>query len=174
MSDLRSPQEASENEFALENSQPPTSSPGSESSPTSAPISCDGLNASLPSLPRTIDLTPRALKELQKLAKSELEALHEREKDHAIKVIQSVALRVSVQGGGCSGFSYCMHFIKYVGKENDFVENFEDLIVVVDNKSALYLRGTTIDYTEGLDGRGFVFDNPNTTGQCGCGSSFSV
>lgn len=87
-----------------------------------------------------------------------------------------LVLRVMVQGGGCSGFTYKMGFQakEDIDELNDTVEVIDGVTVVVDNKSKLYLDGVTIDFHDGLMGRGFVFDNPNSTGQCGCGESFSV
>lgn len=85
----------------------------------------------------------------------------------------TVALRVGVKGGGCSGFSYILDLTEQT-KETDeaFTEN--GIKVVCDPKSYLYLNGTTIDFRDELMGRGFVFNNPNSTSTCGCGSSFSA
>ncbi len=82
-------------------------------------------------------------------------------------------VRVGVRSGGCSGLSYELDFDKEK-KENDKL--FEDLPVkiVVDKKSFLYLVGTTLDYSGGLNGKGFVFNNPNANRTCGCGESFSL
>ncbi len=82
-------------------------------------------------------------------------------------------LRVGIQGGGCSGFSYSLAFDEHVG-ESDLSFKFGEVKVVVDYKSILYLKGVTLDFHDGLNGRGFVFNNPNATRTCGCGSSFSV
>lgn len=82
-------------------------------------------------------------------------------------------IRVGVQGGGCSGLMYQLTFDNEE-KEDDkfFVDN--DVKVVVDKKSFLYLIGTTLDFSGGLNGKGFVFINPNADRTCGCGESFSV
>ncbi|HEV2176529.1 MAG TPA: iron-sulfur cluster insertion protein ErpA [Terriglobia bacterium] len=83
------------------------------------------------------------------------------------------ALRVSVVGGGCSGFSYQMNF-ENQSNGIDKVFEFEGLKVFVDQASLLYLKGTKIDYIETLEGAGFKFENPNVKSTCGCGSSFTV
>ncbi len=82
-------------------------------------------------------------------------------------------LRVSVVGGGCSGFSYQMNF-ENESNGIDKVFDFEGLKVFVDQASLMYLKGTKIDYVETLEGSGFKFENPNVKTTCGCGSSFSV
>jgi iron-sulfur cluster assembly protein len=82
-------------------------------------------------------------------------------------------LRVSVSDGGCSGYSYKLDFEKEE-KSGDVVLRFDDLKVFVDPQSVNYLRGTIIDFTSGLYGGGFKFSNPNATGTCGCGTSFSA
>ena len=86
---------------------------------------------------------------------------------------QPAGLRISVVGGGCSGFSYSMAF------ENspsmlDKTYNFNGLKVYIDQASLLYLDGAEVDYVETLEGSGFKFNNPNVKQTCGCGSSFSV
>ena len=82
-------------------------------------------------------------------------------------------VRVGVKSGGCSGLSYELDFDKNLG-ENDKL--FEDNLVkiAVDKKSFLYLVGTTLEYSGGLNGKGFVFNNPNANRTCGCGESFSL
>lgn len=82
-------------------------------------------------------------------------------------------LRASVAGGGCSGLSYKLDFDDEV-KPMD--QEFEDkgVRVVVDMKSFLYLAGTELDFSDGLNGKGFFFNNPNASRTCGCGESFSV
>jgi|SRR5687768_12335123 len=82
-------------------------------------------------------------------------------------------LRIQVVGGGCSGFSYRMGFDKNFN-DQDSVFEFEGLKVFVDKASLLYMDGAEVDYVEGLHGAGFKFNNPNSSGSCGCGSSFSV
>lgn len=82
-------------------------------------------------------------------------------------------VRVGVKSGGCSGLSYDLKFDKE-NKEEDkvFVDN--DIKIIVDKKSFLYLIGTTLEYSGGLNGTGFVFNNPNANRTCGCGESFSL
>ena len=82
-------------------------------------------------------------------------------------------VRVGVKSGGCSGLSYDLDFDKEQ-KEDDkvFVDN--DIKIIVDKKSFLYLIGTTLEYSGGLNGTGFVFNNPNANRTCGCGESFSL
>jgi iron-sulfur cluster assembly protein len=82
-------------------------------------------------------------------------------------------LRVSVTDGGCSGFSYKLDFANEQ-KPEDVVLELNDLRVYVDATSAPYLKGTIIDYESGLYGGGFKFTNPNASGTCGCGTSFSA
>ncbi|MEM9166079.1 MAG: iron-sulfur cluster assembly accessory protein [Planctomycetota bacterium] len=83
-----------------------------------------------------------------------------------------VALRVGVKGGGCSGFTYVLDLTETT-KETDEVFEQHGIRVVCDPKSLLYLNGTTVDFKDELMGRGFVFQNPNATSSCGCGSSFA-
>lgn len=82
-------------------------------------------------------------------------------------------LRVGVQGGGCSGLMYNLSFDTEL-KESDKVFEDNGIKVVVDKKSFLYLVGTELQYTGGLNGKGFVFVNPNASRTCGCGESFSI
>lgn len=82
-------------------------------------------------------------------------------------------IRVSVEGGGCSGLTYKLEFDNQL-KEHDKVFEDKGIKIVVDKKSFLYLVGTELDYTDGLNGKGFVFHNPNATRTCGCGESFAV
>ena len=86
---------------------------------------------------------------------------------------ETAFLRVEVKKGGCSGLSYKMNFD---GQTKDGDKQFEahGQKVVVDSQSFLYLIGMTLDYSGGLNGKGFVFNNPNATKSCGCGSSFNV
>ena len=82
-------------------------------------------------------------------------------------------LRVSVNGGGCSGMQYNLSFDNE-NKDGDEIITFNGISVVVDGKSLLYLAGTELDYSDGLNGKGFVFNNPNAARTCGCGQSFSA
>jgi iron-sulfur cluster assembly protein len=82
-------------------------------------------------------------------------------------------LRVGVKGGGCSGLSYAMDFDDNL-TDMDEVVNLNSLKVVIDKKSVLYLYGTELDYSDGLNGRGFHWINPQASRTCGCGESFSL
>ena len=82
-------------------------------------------------------------------------------------------LRVAVHGGGCSGFQYGLTF-ENVERPNDQVLDMNGLKVYVDAMSGMYLDGVSIDYIDSLDGSGFKIENPNATGTCGCGSSFTA
>lgn len=84
----------------------------------------------------------------------------------------SLALRVAVRPGGCSGFSYEMFFDSDIA-EDDIVKTFGDVRVVTDPASASMLKGATLDYKDALQGGGFAIDNPNAQRTCGCGNSFS-
>ena len=86
---------------------------------------------------------------------------------------ESVALKVGVKGGGCSGFSYVLDLTE-APADNDEVMESHGIKVACDKKSYLYLNGTEIDFKDEIMGRGFVFKNPNATHTCGCGSSFSA
>ena len=87
---------------------------------------------------------------------------------------ESTVLRIGVAGGGCSGFSYSLGFDDKCDEMNDVVTNQHGLRVAVDRKSAMFLEGTVIDFYDGIERRGFTFENPNAKKSCGCGSSFSV
>jgi iron-sulfur cluster assembly protein len=82
-------------------------------------------------------------------------------------------VRVGVKSGGCSGLSYELNFDSVTG-ENDKVFEENNVKIAVDKKSFLYLVGTTLEYSGGLNGKGFVFNNPNANRTCGCGESFSL
>ncbi|ROI04290.1 iron-sulfur cluster assembly accessory protein [Kaistella haifensis] len=82
-------------------------------------------------------------------------------------------IRVGVKSGGCSGLEYVL---KFDNEKSDADQIFEDngIKIIVDKKSILYLAGTTLEYSGGLNGKGFVFNNPNASRTCGCGESFSL
>lgn len=82
-------------------------------------------------------------------------------------------IRVGVKSGGCSGLSYELKFDKALG-ENDKVFEDNGIKIAVDKKSFLYLAGTVLEFSGGLNGKGFVFNNPNAQRTCGCGESFSL
>jgi iron-sulfur cluster assembly protein/iron-sulfur cluster insertion protein len=84
---------------------------------------------------------------------------------------ESLALRMAVRPGGCSGFSYELFFDSQIDT-SDIVEEFGDVRVVVDPQSADMIKGATLDFKDGLMGAGFAIENPNTTRTCGCGNSF--
>ena len=109
----------------------------------------------------SLQLTENAAKEIKKVITEQ-------------KMPENVALRVGVGGGGCSGFEYKLGFDEHVDEQADTVLEMHGVRVTVDKKSLLYLDGTEIDYHNGIDKRGFVFNNPNATKTCGCGSSFQA
>lgn len=82
-------------------------------------------------------------------------------------------IRVGVKGGGCSGLTYNLEFDQNL-KDDDKLFEDKGVKIVVDKKSFLYLVGTELQYTGGLNGKGFVFNNPNANRTCGCGESFSI
>jgi iron-sulfur cluster assembly protein len=106
-------------------------------------------------------------------------AVSESAKTHALDLIKQEGrpadtfIRVGVDSGGCSGLSYKLEFDDVL-REGDQVFENNGMKIVVDRKSFLYLAGTTLDYTGGINGKGFVFNNPNASRTCGCGESFSV
>jgi len=87
--------------------------------------------------------------------------------------IRESFVRVGVKSGGCSGLSYELNFDNDLGEDDKLFED-NDVRIVVDKKSFLYLVGTTLEYSGGLNGKGFVFNNPNANRTCGCGESFSL
>lgn len=89
------------------------------------------------------------------------------------KYDDSYFVRVGVEGGGCSGLTYKLIFDNLV-KPDDKVFEDKGLKIAVDKKSFLYLVGTQLEYSDGLNGKGFEFQNPNASRTCGCGESFSV
>lgn len=100
-------------------------------------------------------------------AKAEIRAIFEREETNG-----DLGLRLGVIGGGCSGLSYQMEFSQH--RPDDSVIECGEFKVLLDPKSTIYLKGITLDFQDGLQGKGFVFGNPNATNTCGCGESFSV
>ena len=82
-------------------------------------------------------------------------------------------VRVGVKSGGCSGLSYDLNFDNSINNEDKVYED-NGVKIIVDNKSFLYLIGTTLEFSGGLNGKGFVFNNPNANRTCGCGESFSL
>jgi iron-sulfur cluster assembly protein len=82
-------------------------------------------------------------------------------------------VRVGVKSGGCSGLSYDLNFDKKINQDDKIYED-NGVKILVDKKSFLYLIGTTLEFSGGLNGKGFVFNNPNANRTCGCGESFSL
>ncbi len=109
----------------------------------------------------TFTLTPKAAEEVTKFIQQEQVPL------------ESAGLRVSVLPGGCSGFKYSLN-IEERALEDDMVMEVNGVRVFVDGFSAQYLHGVTVDYVSSMQGSGFTFNNPNATGGCGCGSSFTA
>ena len=107
-----------------------------------------------------IHLTEKAAKQVQKVKEEN-------------NIPENHALRVGIKGGGCSGFSYVIAFDD-VHKEKDIILEQHGVKIFVDPKSMFYLGGTILDFSDGLNGKGFVFNNPKATKTCGCGSSFSA
>lgn len=103
----------------------------------------------------------------------------ENAKKQALRILESESLdntyfiRVAVKSGGCSGLKYDLNFDNKISDE-DVISESNDIKVVCDKKSVLYLIGTELDYSGGLNGKGFVFNNPQVSRSCGCGESFSL
>jgi iron-sulfur cluster assembly protein len=105
-----------------------------------------------------VSATPDAVVELKRLLASEAEVV--------------TGVRMAVKGGGCSGLSYVLDFDKE--RDGDNIVEQDGIKFYMDKKSTIYLKGIQLDYKEGLQGKGFVFQNPNASSTCGCGESFSV
>lgn len=90
------------------------------------------------------------------------------------KLAETSVLRIGVAAGGCSGFQYSLGFDNSSDTTKDHISDQHGIKVVVDKKSSLYLDGTTLDFHDELNQRGFKFNNPNVVKSCGCGSSFSA
>ena len=106
--------------------------------------------------------------EITNIAKNKLLALMSEE-----GFSDSSFVRIGVETGGCSGLSYKLNFDKSINENDKLIES-NGVKVIIDKKSFLYLIGTTLNYFGGLNGKGFVFENPNANRTCGCGESFSV
>ena len=109
----------------------------------------------------SITLTERAAEEVRRTQEQEAEGT-------------LTYLRIGVAAGGCSGFSYELFFDENFSEEKDQKFEQHGVTVIVDKKSALYLDGTSVDFYDGLEKRGFTFENPNAVKSCGCGSSFQA
>ena len=118
-----------------------------------------------PALPAPVAISDRAAAEVRRIVANK-------------QIPAEYGLRVGVKGGGCSGMSYVLGFDKRRDHDLAFELDAEaeagPITVFMDKRHGLYLMGTTVDYHDGLDARGFVFDNPNATQTCGCGSSFAA
>ena len=86
--------------------------------------------------------------------------------------VKRLGLRLGIKGGGCSGLSYILEFSSR--EEEDTVLTYPQFEVYLDRKSTIYLGGITLDHQSGLEGKGFIFQNPHATNTCGCGESFSL
>jgi len=106
-----------------------------------------------------VQLSPRAHSEVVSIIQSQ-------------DIPEGYGLRVGVRGGGCSGMSYILGFDKL--REHDITFDVDGVTLYIDKRHGLYLMGTTIDYHDGLNARGFMFNNPNASQTCGCGSSFAA
>lgn len=102
-------------------------------------------------------------------AKKKIENLLQEEN----KSLNNTYVRVGVKSGGCSGLSYVLDFTQEKTEEDKVFED-KDVTIIVDKKSFLYVVGTTLEYSGGLNGKGFYFNNPNAQRTCGCGESFSL
>lgn len=107
-----------------------------------------------------------------KLTEAAVTAVHAALRE-AGKPVESSYLRVRVKGGGCSGLQYGLSFESETGADDRVVEQ-DGVRLLLDPKSELYLAGTELDFTSGLNGQGFQFRNPNAAGTCGCGKSFAA
>jgi len=113
-----------------------------------------------PELHEEIMLTNKAIEQLKKLKTDN-------------NIPENHGLRLGVKGGGCSGLTYVLAFDEKP-KESDKIMEVEGVTVFVDPKSLFYLSGTVLDFSDGLNGKGFVFNNPQAAKTCGCGNSFGV
>ncbi|MCU0342860.1 MAG: iron-sulfur cluster insertion protein ErpA [Ignavibacterium sp.] len=107
-----------------------------------------------------IKMTEKAVKEIKRIMDEN-------------KITQEFGLRIGVKGGGCSGLTYTLGFDPET-RDGDSIIEQDGVKLFVDGKSLFYLSGTNLDFSDGLNGKGFVFNNPNATKSCGCGESFSV
>ena len=114
----------------------------------------------IPGVSENVNITDKAVKEIKKIMEEN-------------KIPEGYGLRVGVKGGGCSGLTYTLGFDAEERTGDNILEK-DGIKIFIDMKSSLYLSGTEIDYTDGLTGKGFIFNNPNAVKTCGCGSSFGV
>jgi len=114
----------------------------------------------IPGVTEDVHVTDKAIKEIKRIMNEN-------------NIPENYGLRVGIKGGGCSGLSYSLGFDSEIKPTDTLIEK-DGLNIYIDMKSYLYLTGTEIDYSDGLNGKGFVFNNPNAKKTCGCGSSFSA
>ncbi|MBX7047028.1 MAG: iron-sulfur cluster assembly accessory protein [Ignavibacteria bacterium] len=114
----------------------------------------------IPGVSEDINITDKAINEVKKIMEEN-------------SIPAEYGLRVGIKGGGCSGLTYTLGFDAEERPGDNIIEK-DGVKVFIDMKSNLYLSGTELDFTDGLNGRGFVFNNPNAKRTCGCGSSFGV
>ncbi|MEO8232766.1 MAG: iron-sulfur cluster insertion protein ErpA [Ignavibacteriota bacterium] len=107
-----------------------------------------------------ISITEKAVKEIKRIMEEN-------------KITQDFGLRIGVKGGGCSGLTYSLGFDTET-RDGDMILEQNGVKLFVDGKSLFYLSGTELDFSDGLNGKGFIFNNPNATKSCGCGESFGV
>ncbi len=107
-----------------------------------------------------ITITDKAVKEIKRIMDEN-------------KITPEFGLRIGVKGGGCSGLTYTLGFDPE-NREGDSIFEQDGVKLFVDGKSLFYLSGTQLDFSDGLNGKGFIFNNPNATKSCGCGESFGV
>ena len=112
-----------------------------------------------------ISLTDKAVSEIKRL---------QTQQTVAVEANPEKNLRVQVIGGGCSGMSYKLGFEDGTPTATDKVFERDGVKLIIDSKSFIFLTGTELDFSDGLNGKGFVFNNPNAKRTCGCGSSFSA
>ncbi len=121
-------------------------------------------------MPETTVQKPVLNEEIALTAKAAAQVARIREENN---IPATHGLRIGVKGGGCSGLSYVLGFDEKPG-EKDRVFQSEGVTVYIDPKSLFYLSGTVLDFSDGLNGKGFVFQNPHASRTCGCGQSFGV
>lgn len=111
---------------------------------------------------KLVELTESAVKEIKHIMESQE------------MPVDATYVRVGVSGGGCSGFQYAFNLDEVYDQDKDVLLEQDGLKIVVDKRSSLYLEGTSVDWIEDLNRRGFAFKNPNAVRSCGCNKSFSV
>jgi iron-sulfur cluster assembly protein len=107
-----------------------------------------------------ITITEKALNEILRIRQSN-------------NIPENYGLRLGVKGGGCSGLTYTLNFVENNNDSDTIIES-ENVKLFIDGKSLFYLMGTELDFSDGLNGKGFLFNNPNAAKTCGCGESFGV